>query len=532
MDMIFSYLQGHEMVLLLLIVVTGFLIGKIKLWNFSLEASGILFAAMVFGHYGFSLNSDFQVMGLLFFIYAIGLQAGPSIFNILKMHGLQLYTLVFLLISSGGILTLVLAKLWDIDMALAIGLFTGAMTSTPGLAAAQEATHSALTSTGYGVVYPVGIIGVILFIKALPAVFGVDLKDEETAIRQAGQQKSKVVSRFVLLTNEQLSGRSLRELNFSTALGTVVSRIIRDRQTIIPGPDTVLEAGDKLCLVGSSEKLKAAVPYLGKVCSEPVFERSGFDSQRFVVTNRDIVGKSVEELNLFALYHTNITRIRRGGMEFTAEPHHRINWGDRIRVAGEAQYFPKVKALFGDEMAKLETGNIFSILSGILMGIIFGLVPFSIGKFISINLGLTGGVLFAGILLSNRGKIGPFIWQVPGPIIQFMRDFGLVLFLAVVGVKSGAGVLDILRTEGPKLLAAGLLLTLIPMAVITLAARLKYRLMLVEIFGLITGGMTSTPGLAVSSGMTTVQRPLVIYATVYPFAMILMMVWTKILALF
>ena len=183
-------------------------------------------------------------------------------------------------------------------------------------------------------------------------------------------------------------------------------------------------------------------------------------------------------------------------------------------------------------MKKLETGNIFSILSGILLGIIFGLIPFSIGKVISFNFGLTGGVLLAGIFLSNRGKIGPFIWQVPVPIIHFMRDFGLVLFLAVVGIKSGAHVLQIIREEGIKLLFAGALLTIVPMLTVAWFARFKYKLMLIDLFGLLTGGMTSTPGLGVSTGMTTVQRPLVIYATVYPFAMILMMFWTKILALF
>lgn len=533
MDSLILYLQQHQIVLLLLIISLGFLFGRIRLFGFSLEASGILFIAMLFGHFGFTLNSDFQMLGLLLFIYAIGLQAGPSFLNMTKKHGKQLYFLVFLLISISALLTLGLAWFWQIDNSLAIGLFAGAMTSTPGLAAAQEATHSALTSTGYGVAYPFGVIGVILFVKLLPYMFRVNIAQEEQAFRESQQQgDTKVVSKFILITNKELDGKTLHELNFSDSIGAVVSRIMCEGKVIVPGGETVLHVGDIVRLIGSAAKLQSAIPYLGKITDEQNFETSHFESRRFVVTNKNIIDKTVAELNLSAVYQANITRIRRGGMEFIGEAHHRLQWGDRVRVAGEAAHMEELKQLFGDEMKKLETGDIFSILTGILLGIVFGLIPFSIGKIISFNFGLTGGVLLAGLVLSNRGKIGPVIWQVPVPIINFMRDFGLTLFLAVVGVKSGAHVLEIIQIQGLKLLFAGALLTLLPMAIVALIARMKYKMLLIELFGLLSGGMTSTPGLAVSTGMTTVQRPLVIYATVYPFAMILMMVWTKVLALF
>ena len=533
MDWWITYLQQHEIVLLLLIISLGFLFGRIRIFGFSLEASGILFVAMLFGHFGFTLNSDFQVLGLLLFIYAIGLQAGPSFLNMTKKHGKQLYLLVFILISIGALLTIGLTKILQIDSSLAIGLFAGAMTSTPGLAAAQEATHSALTSIGYGVAYPFGVIGVILFIKLLPYIFRVDLKQEENTFRKNQQQSSsKVIGKFVLITNSELDGKTLKELNFSKSIGAIVSRIMRTDKIIVPSADTILHQNDVVRLVGTEAKLESAIPYLGKITAEQNIESSHFESQRFVVTNKEIVDSTIADLNLPACYQANITRIRRGGMEFIAEPHHRLQWGDRIRVAGEAAHMNEIKRFFGDEMKKLETGDIFSILTGILVGIVFGLIPFSIGKIISFNFGLTGGVLLAGLILSNRGKVGPIIWQVPVPIINFMRDLGLTLFLAVVGIKSGAHVLEIIQAEGMKLLFAGVLLTILPMAIVAVIARIKYKVLLIELFGLLSGGMTSTPGLAVSTGMTSVQRPLVIYATVYPFAMILMMIWTKVLALF
>ena len=533
MEFIIHYLQAHQIILLLLIISAGFIIGKIKILGFSLESSGILFVAMVFGNWGFTLNHDFQVLGLLLFIYAIGLQSGPSILNISRKQGKALYTLVFLLLALGAGLTLLLAKLWHIDLPLAIGLFAGAMTSTPGLAAAQEATQSALTSTGYGVAYPFGVIGVILFIKFMPTLFGVKIRNEEDTFRkQSRQNRPKIITKCLEVTNRELDGKTLLQLNFAATTGTIISRVLHENEVLIPGANTSLHKGDIVRLVGDSKKIQAAIPYLGRESDQGCPEASYFGSQKFVVTNKEIIGKSLADLRLYAYYQVNITRIRRSGMEFIAEPHHKLQWGDRVRVAGDAEQMDKVKKLFGNEMKKLETGDIFSILSGILIGIGIGLIPFSVGKVISFNLGLTGGVLLAGIFLSNRGKIGPVIWQVPVPIISFMRELGLTMFLAVVGIKAGAQVFATLQHHGLKLLLSGALITLIPMLITAIVARVKYKMMLIELFGMLSGGMTSTPGLAVGTSMTSFQRPLVIYATVYPVAMILMMFWTKILALF
>lgn len=533
MEWLVNYLQQNQIVLLLLIITIGFLFGKIKIMGFSLEASGILFVAMFFGHYGFQLNNDFQVLGLLLFIYAIGLQAGPSMLNIFKKHGLQLYYLVFILVTLGAVLTLFLSKFWQINMVLAIGLFAGAMTSTPGLAAAQEATQTALSSTGYGVAYPFGVIGVILFIKLMPFLFRVKISDEETTFRKNQKKKSaQIITKYVIITNKELDGKTLQQLNFRNSVGAVVSRVIREGELILPGANTVLHNDDILRLVGPTENMKSAIPYIGKITEEQNSKSAYFESQTFVITNKEVVGKAISELNLYNVYHANITRIRRGGIEFIAEAHHHLQWGDRLRVVGEASHMNEIKHFFGDEMKKLESGDIFSILFGTLVGIVIGLVPLSIGKLISFNFGMTGGVLLAGMVLSNRGKVGPVIWQVPVPIINFMRNLGLILFLAVVGTKSGAQVLQIIQEEGIKLIFAGAIITIIPMTLAAVFARLRYKTMLIELFGILSGGMTSTPALGVSAGMTTVQRPLVIYATVYPFAMILMIFWIKVLSLF
>jgi putative transport protein len=420
----------------------------------------------------------------------------------------------------------------NVDMNLAIGVFAGAMTSTPGLAVAQETTHSALSSTGYGLVYPIGVIGVILFIRLLPKIFRVKIEDEEQKIKLEDKKcRGKVASRCAVITNREIDGKTLRELNFEQITGTIMSRIMQNGEVIVPNDKTVLHVNDVVRLVGAENKIKTAIPFLGHETDMQFTETARFESRKFVLTNPKIVGKKISDLNLRAYYNVNITRIRRGGMEFTAEPNQTLVWGDRLRVAGDASQMDKIAKFFGDEMKKLQQGDIFSIILGILLGILAGLVPFSIGKVVSFNLGLTGGILLAGLFLSNRGKIGPIIWQVPVSIINFMRELGVTFFLAVVGIKAGSQVMQIFGDEGLKLLLFGALITLIPMIIMALVARFKYKIMIVELVGLISGGMTSTPGLASAMEITESQKPLVVYATIYPVAMLLMMIFVRILAL-
>ncbi|MBD3225080.1 MAG: transporter [Caldithrix sp.] len=526
-----DFLQNHQVILLFLIITLGYLFGRIKIWGFSFEATGILFVAMIFGNYGFTLLDEFQKMGLILFIYAIGLQAGPAIFNISRKQGLRINLLVIILLGSGALITYVSSYIWNIDMQLAIGLFAGAMTSTPGLASAQETTGSALTSTGYGVAYPFGVIGVILFIKLLPYIFKVDIrKEEEQENRKQRAGSQKVIHKHVRITSETLDGKTLGELNFSRMTGTVISRLKHDGEVRIPSPELQLHVGDVVRLVGEKSRIETAIPFMGEVTDEPIPTVQYFESRMFVVTNKDMVGKSIAELNLPAMYNVNITRIRRGGLEFTAEPDQRLNWGDRVRIAGDAAHMTAIRNLLGDEMKKIEYGDIFAIIAGILIGIGIGLIPFSLGKAISLNLGVTGGVLIAGIILSNRVKLGPIIWQVPMPIISLIRDLGLTMFLAVVGIKAGSEVITTVQQQGIKLILIGVVITLMPMIIITLIARFKYRIYLIEMVGMLSGGMTSTPGLAAGAGITESQAPLLMYATVYPFAMILMMIFVKILA--
>jgi putative transport protein len=529
----FEYLQEHPVVLLFLIIALGFIIGRVKILGFSFDSSAILFVAMAFGHYGLTLNGDFQDMGLILFIYAIGLQAGPSIFNISRKVGMQLNLIVFFLLSVGGLLTIALSYLLEIDTKISAGIFAGALTSTPGLAAAQEATQSPLTSTGYGIAYPVGVIAVMIFLKLLPVLFKANIsQEEEDEKTQSVQSVFLMGHKDLRITNPAINGTKLKKLKLIHSSGIVISRLVRNNEAIIPHADTKLYEGDIIRIVGNESALVSALPLFGEETSYDFTLDPSMATAKFIVTNKSIVGKTIAELNLTELYDVNITRIRRGGVDIEARANQTLRWGDRLRVVGSAGQMETIHKIIGNEMEKVQYGNIFSVIMGILLGISAGLIPFSIGKLISFNLGITGGVLVAGMFLSNRGKVGPVVWQVPAPITAFMRELGLVLFLAVVGVHAGGEVFDTLKTDGFKLILIGALITLLPMMIITVSARYFFKYKIIELIGIISGGMTSTPGLAVGTGMTSSQTPLLLYATVYPVAMILMMLWTKIIILF
>jgi len=528
-----EYLQNNQVILLFLIIALGFIFGRIKILGFSFDSSAILFVAMAFGHYGFTLNSDFQTMGLILFIYAIGLQAGPSIFNISKKEGMQLNLIVLLLLSLGGILTIVLSHILDIDTKISAGIFAGALTSTPGLAAAQEATQSHLTSTGYGIAYPIGVIAVMLFLKLMPVLFKAKISQEEEEEKtQSGKSLSLMGRKDIKITNPAINGTRLKKLKLIHSSGIVLSRLVRNDELIVPSANTKLYENDIIRIVGSEQSLSSALPLFGEETTYDFTVDRSMETAKFVVTNKVIVGKTIAELNLSELYGANITRIRRGGVDILAKASQTLRWGDRLRIVGAAGQMDAIRKIIGDEMKKVEYGNIFAVIMGVLLGISAGLVPFSIGKLISFNLGITGGVLIAGMFLSNRGKVGPVVWQVPAPIIAFMRELGLVLFLAVVGIHAGSEVFDTLKTDGLKLILIGGLITLLPMILIALLGRYYFKYKIIELLGIISGGMTSTPGLAVGTGMTESQTPLLLYATVYPLAMILMMLWTKIIILF
>jgi len=524
-----SWINAHNLLALLAIISAGHLAGRISIKGFSLGSSGILFVALLAGHLGVSITPVFKTMGLAFFIYAIGLEAGPKFFSFLKREGVVFNLLAIAAVSAGAVLTAACILLAGINKSIAIGIFSGALTSTPGLAAAQEAVPSDMVSIGYGLAYPIGVLLVILYIKMLPGLLKTD-PDQEAVREKDRSRTDPVLNRFILVKNPAVNGKSLNTIGLPDMTGAIVSRLFRNGEMSAPHKDTILQDRDIVRIVGTAAALDAAETILGEK-TEIELPRSTIEAQQFIITNKDLVGKSIAEINVAARYNATITRIRRSGMELPASSSQRLEWGDRILVVGDSSVMAVLKKIFGNDMKEAYSGNIYSILMGIALGIIIGMIPFSIGRVIHVKLGLTGGILAAGLILSSRPKLGLFIWRAPSSIISFIRELGLALFLTAVGTSSGSTLLEVLRTQGLPLAAMSVCITLAPMIVITWLAHRKLNIRLLPLSGVLTGGMTSTPGLAAASALSDSHTPMMMYASVYPVSMIFMIIWVKILAL-
>ena len=516
----------------MLVISVGYFLGQIKIRGFSLESSAILFVALVAGHLGFNIPELLKNFGLVLFIYAIGLQAGPKVRILFKKEGMVFNLIAFSIISIGAVLTLFGQLILGMEKNISIGLFTGALTSTPGLVSAYEATGSRLTSIGYGISYPLGVIAVILFARFLPALIKRNLKDEEKCENRTREDRiPPVISRQVKITNPNIIGKEIRELKFMEMTGCVFSRLLRDGSTIVPGGGSRLQRDDIVRIVGTRENIHGAILLLGEITHEEI-PVGNLELGRFVLTNKELVGKKIKDLNIRYTRDANITRITRAGIDLPALPDFTIQWGDRISVVAEKDHIDELKHFFGDDVKKAEEGNIFSLFLGIATGILLGMIPFAIGSLFSFKLGLTGGVLVSGLFFSTQRRLGPIVWRIPYNIIHFIREMGLIFFLATVGCEAGKNFLPVLRHNGIILVLWGAIITILPMIITVFILKGLPAVSLLELMGLIPGGMTSTPGFATVISMTASETPITVYAAVYPLAMIIMIIWTKILVLF
>lgn len=525
-----EFLNAQPLLLLSVIVSMGYLLGQVRIKGFALESSAILFVALAAGHYGLLVPDIFKILGLALFIYSIGLQAGPKVSILFQKEGMGLNILAFLVVSTGAVLTVIGILAFGFGKEMSIGIFAGALTSTPGLASAYEATQSSATSIGYGLAYPVGVIGVILFIKLLPVVLKKDIKSEEKNEQEKLQQELvPVINQLIEISNPNVLDKALYSLKFTKITGCVISRLVRNGAVEVPQGDTVLQQGDIVRVVGNPENIDSAVLLLGRVSDQKIPEGK-LDMERFVVTNKKRVGKEIRELKMRMKYEAYITRVGRSGIEIPARPGMKIEFGDRVSIVAERRWMEELKEFFGDDIKKADEGNVFAIILGITLGILIGMVPVTIGNFLSFKMGLTGGILLAGLFLSNRGRLGPIVWRVPFNVINFIRELGLIFFLSAVGTRAGEHLIEVIRSNGLAMLAWSAVIMLLPMLLVLVLSVKIQRLNIFQLFGLVPGGMTSTPGFAAATTITESQTPAAVYAAVYPVAMLSMIIWSKILA--
>ncbi len=524
-------LLKNEYVAFFIIVALGILLGKIKVKGISLDISAIIFVALLFGHFGVVMPDIFQKIGLIFFIYSVGIQAGPGFFESFKKDGIKLISIAAIAVISGAIVSGLLAYLMEIDFKLVVGLYTGALTSTPGLAAAIESTQSTLASIGYGIAYPFGVLAVIIFVKISPKLFRINLKEEEKRYDdEVRADFPEIIHRNFVVENKNIFGKTLGELKIRTMTRTNISRVLHNGEVFTPTAKTALYEGDVVKAVGTDADLKKVKLLIGHETDTELPLSKHYMIQTILVTNEKIVNKSLGEIGLFEQYNATAVSIRRAGIDITPRASSKLRFGDKITVACGDQSIGAVKKLFGDSRKRLTDLDFLPVSIGIIIGVLIGKLSIPIFGF-TFSLGLTGGVLLAAIILSRIGKTGNILWNVSGSSNQLLRKLGLIFFLVAVGTDAGGHLVETLNTGGFTYFIVGAIITVLPMLLTLLVGHFLLKINFLVLIGALTGAMTSTPALSAVEPMSDSNGPKIAYAAVYPFALVLIIICSQILGI-
>ena len=529
----FAQLLQSSYFSLFLMVALGFMLGRIKVKGLSLDVSAVIFIALLFGHFGVFIPKELGNFGLVLFIFTIGIQAGPGFFESFRSKGKALIVIAMLIIASACVAAVGLKFAFGMDTPSIVGLISGALTSTPGLAVAIDCTNSPLASIAYGVAYPFGVIGVILFVKLMPKMWRVDLqKEAERLEAERRGQYPELATCMFMVTNQLAFGKSLRQINVRSMTGAVVSRLKHGDDIVIPQADSVLHEGDIIQAVGSDEALKQMELLIGKRLEGELPLHHTQEVVSLLLTNKHAVNKMLGELNLQYRYSCTVTRVRRSGIDIAPSPNLVLKFGDKLMVAGEKEDLEDVTKLLGNDAKKVSDTDFFPIAMGIVLGVLFGKLSISFSDSFSFSPGLTGGVLIVALILGAVGKTGPVLWTMSGASNQLLRQLGLLLFLAEVGTSAGKNLVETFQESGLLMFGVGAIVTLVPMFSAMLVGRYLLKISPLDMLGAITGGMTSTPGLVAADSMADSNVPSVAYATVYPIAMVFLILFIQLISMF
>ena len=537
--------------LLALVAVIGLWIGHFKIKGVGLGIGGVLFGGILVAHfttqYGIKLDSHtlhfVQEFGLILFVYTIGIQVGPGFFASLRKSGLTLNGLGILIVALGALVTILIYKLADIPLDVALGIYSGAVTNTPSLGAGQqilsELGMSQTTSNmgmAYAMAYPFGICGILLSMWLIRLFFKIKVDEEAVNFeKESGHDKEALKSMSLKVTNTNLNGIHLIEIPGFDDEDVVCSRLKRGELVIVPKADTDVQLGDILHLVGNPEGLKKMHLIIGEEVDVPVASLSGeIRSERVVVTNEKVLGKKIRHLGIHQKYGVVISRLNRAGVELVPTAHTTLQFGDVLHMVGKTDILNQAISVIGNAKQKLLQVQMLPVFIGIGLGVLLGSIPFYIPGFpVALKLGLAGGPLVVALILARIGSIGKLYWFMPPSANLALREIGIVLFLAVVGLKSGGSFVDTLTNgSGLEWMGYGIFITLIPLMIVGIIARLYAKLNYLSLCGLLAGSMTDPPALAFAnelkegSGAASLS-----YATVYPLTMFLRIISPQLLAI-
>lgn len=541
---------AHIVALYAFVIAAGVLLGKIKFFGISLGVTFVLFVGILAGHFGFTGNpailSFVQDFGLILFVFCIGLQVGPSFFSSFKRGGITLNLLavgiVFLNIAVALILYFALQGRVDIPMM--VGILCGAVTNTPGLGAANEALQQLHyqgpeIAMGYACAYPLGVMGIILSMIIIRYICRVDVQRDSDEIQKEEEANPHMKPYTISLKvqNEALSGKTLSQVQNFLARDFVCTRIIQDGHMITPNANTVLRLGDRMFLVCAEDDSEAIMAFIGPKIEQDWDATNQQDkpmvSRRILVTQPNINGKTLGELHFSSMYGVNVTRVNRSGMDLFAARQLRLQVGDRVMVVGPQDAIERVANLLGNQLRRLDHPNIVTIFVGILCGILFGSLTIAIpGMPTPVKLGLAGGPLIISILIGRFGHKVKLVTYTTMSANLMLREVGLVLFLASVGVKAGENFVQmVVEGDGVLYVGLGFLITFIPLIITGIIARWHHRVNYFTLMGLIAGSNTDPPALAYANQIAGNDAPAVGYSTVYPLTMFLRILTAQLLVL-
>ena len=546
---------AHIVLLYSLVISLGVYLGKIKIGGISLGVTFILFVGILAGHIGFTGPKEtltfLQDFGLILFVFMIGLQVGPGFFESFGKGGLKLNMLatVAILLDVAvmfGCYYLFFDTSDPKNLPMMVGTMYGAVTNTPGLGAAKEALTSVFganmnfdIASGYACAYPLGVIGIIGATLAIRFICKVDL-DAENAMLTDGEKENpnaKPHIMYLRIENSYIGGRTMEEITKFLNRDIVITRVMHEGVVSLPSKETNLHVGDEVLVVCAEADAPAVVAFIGPEIEVDWHEEDQpkqMVSRRIVVTNSAMNGKTLSKLQFRSVYGVNITRISRQGMDLYAANNHHLHVGDRIMVVGFEENVERVAKMMGNSEKHLNAPNIATIFIGIVVGIIFGSLPLAIpGMPVPLKLGLAGGPLIIAILLGRFGYRMHLVTYTTTSANMMLREIGLALFLASVGVKAGAGFWEtVVQGDGLKYVATGFLITIIPILLVGTYARMKYKFNYFTIMGAIAGSYTDPPALAYANSVCNAEAPALGYSTVYPLSMFLRILVAQLIVLF
>ena len=543
---------AHLLLLYSFVIAVGVLLGKLKLRGVSFGVAFILFTGIVVGHFGFTGNLKtigfVQDFGLILFVYSLGLQVGPSFFTSfrqggMRMNRLAVYLVLLNLAVAIGVYYLMFDRSNPDSFPMLVGVLSGAVTNTPGLGAAEEALRQmgntgVEIASGYACAYPLAVIGVIMVPMIVKLICRIkdNTENEQLANLEQADTSQKPKRQYIEMQNDRLAGRTVVELRRIMNREFICSRLMHDGKVETPHRDTVVNLGDQLCIVSSEDDADAILAILGSHVDVEWDNVKGSEplvSRRIVVTKEKLNGKTLGELHLGSIYDVTITRVVRSGTELFASASLILQVGDRLTVVGKESSVTAVAQRVGNEMKRLDVPNIATIFIGIMVGVLFGSIPFSIpGIPTPMKLGLAGGPLIVAILISRFGyKLG-LVAYTKASANMMLREVGIALFLASVGIKSGASFFETVTSgDGLIYMLGGLLITVIPVFIVALIARKRYKMNYYSILGLVAGASTNPPALAFANSQTEHDAPAVAYSTVYPLTMFLRILTAQLMVL-